>query len=112
MNIKTRLICLQLKYASLRMRGIRDKSAIVNAPLASKQYRQSPIVQGGMEIPCEVTVKMWGTCINLMLIEKYKQLVEQLYIESNSEEILGSFLEPNENIDDFSISPSAKKNPK
>ena len=32
-------------------------------------------------------------------MEKYKQLVQQLYIEPKNEEILGSFLQANEMID-------------
>ena len=64
--------------SSLRdiMKFSMDRDAIVSAQLTSEPYRQSLIVQGGMEIPCKVTVKIPGTCINLLLMEKYKQLVE------------------------------------
>jgi len=87
-----------------------DRGAIVSAQLTSEHYRRSPIVQGGMEIPCKVTVKIPGTCINLLLMEKYKQLVEQLYIEPKTEEIFGSFLEPNEKIDDLPLpAPKPKR---
>ena len=55
--------------------------------------------QGGIEIACKVTVKIPGTCINILLMEKYKQLVQQLYIEPKNEEILGSYLQANETID-------------
>ena len=89
-----------------------DRGAIVSAQLTSEHYKQSPIVHGDMEISCKVTVKIPGTYINLLLMEKYKQLVEQLYIEPKNEEILGSFLEPNENNDDLPSHPAPKKNPK
>lgn len=79
-----------------------DRGAIVNAKLTSEHYRRSPIVQGGMEIPCKITVKIAGTCINLLLMEKYKQLIEELYIEPKNEENLGSFLQPN-NVTEESI---------
>ena len=42
-------------------------------------YRRSPLVQGGIEIPCVVTVPVPGTVINQLLMERYKQLVETLY---------------------------------
>ena len=45
-----------------------------------------------MEITCKITMKIPGTC---------KQLVQQLYIELKNEEILGSFLQANETIDGF-----------
>ena len=33
-----------------------------------------------------------GTVYNLLVLEKYRQFVEELYIEPKNEEILGSFL--------------------
>ena len=54
-----------------------DRGAIVSAQLTSEHYRRSRIVQGGMEIACKVTVKILGTCVNILLMEKYKQLVQQ-----------------------------------
>ena len=55
-----------------------------------------------MEITCKITMKIPGTC---------KQLVQQLYIELKNEEILESFLQANETIDGFeaqSVSKMAK----
>ena len=49
--------------------------------------------------------------MHLLLMENYKQPVEQLYIQPKNKEILGSFLEPNENIDDLPSHP-APENPK
>ena len=37
--------------------------------------------------------------VHILLMEKYKQLVQQLYIEPKNEEILGSYLQANETID-------------
>jgi len=51
------------------------------------------MVQGGIEIPCVVTVSMTSTVINQLLIERYKQLVETLYTEPKEEEILWTFLQ-------------------
>ena len=55
-----------------------------------------------MEITCKITMKIPGTC---------KQLVQQLYVELKNEEILESFLQANETIDGFeaqSVSKMAK----
>ena len=58
-----------------------------------------------MEIACKVTVKISGTCVNILLMEKYKQLVQQLYMKPKNEEILGSFLKANETIDGAEAQP-------
>lgn len=42
-------------------------------------------------------------------MEKYKQLKKQLYIEPKNDEILGSFLKSNENIDSLSSHARRKK---
>ena len=76
-----------------------DRGAIVSAQLTSEHYRRSPIVQGGIAIACKVTLKIPGTCVNILLMEKYKQPVQQLYIEPKNEEILGSFFQANETIE-------------
>jgi len=89
-----------------------DRGARVSAKLSSTNYRRSPLVQGGIEIPCIVTVSMPGTIINQLLMERYKQLVETLYAEPNEEEILGSFLTPDDSIDIRTGPTSVKKKKK
>ena len=56
-----------------------DRGAIITVTLTSDHYRRSPLVQGGMEIACKVTASIPGTCINLLLVEIYKKLVEDTY---------------------------------
>ena len=68
-----------------------DRGATATATLTSKHYRRSPLVQRGLDIPCKVSVTMPGTVSNLLVLEKYWQLVD-LYTEPKNEEILGSFL--------------------
>ena len=77
------------------MKFFLDRGAIANAQLTGEHYRRSPIVQGGMEIACKVTLKIPGMCVNILLMEKCKQLLQQLYIEPKNEEMLGSFLQAN-----------------
>ena len=66
-----------------------DRGAKVSVELTSSHYRQSTLVQGGIEIPFKVMANLPGN----LLWSKYKQLIHELYAEPKSEEILGSFLE-------------------
>ena len=91
-----------------------DIGANVSAKLRRTYYRRSPLVQGGIEIPCLVTVSKPGTVINQLLMERYTQLVETLYTEPKEEEILGTFLQL-ENTGEQDLAPVAlkqKKKPK
>ena len=51
-------------------------------------HRRSPLVKVGLEIPCKLSVSMLGTCLNLLLLERYEQLIEELYIEPKKKEFL------------------------
>ena len=53
--------------------------------------------------------KIPGTCINILLMDKYKELVEELYTEPNNEEVLGSFIEINKDIDNLPSQHAPKK---
>ena len=86
-----------------------SRGAIVSVQLTSEHYRRSPIVEGGMEIACKVTGKRPGTSLNILLMGKYTQLVQQLYIRPKNEEILGSFLQANETTDGVEVQPVSKK---
>lgn len=69
-----------------------DRGANITVTLTSEHYRRSPLVQGGMEIACKLTASIPGTCINLLLLERYKKLIQDTYTEPQNEEILGSYL--------------------
>ena len=70
-----------------------DRGATVNAKLTTTHYRRSPLFQGGLEIPCIVTVSMPGTVRNHMVMDRYKEIVTGLYCEPKNEITIGSFLE-------------------
>ena len=53
-----------------------DRGANITLTLTSDHYRRPPLVQGSMEIACKVIASIPGTCINLLLVERYKKLVE------------------------------------
>ena len=70
-----------------------DRGGSITAELTSDHYIRSPLIQGGIGIPCKVTANISGTVINLLIMEKYIQLVQELYTEPKDEDILGSFLQ-------------------
>ena len=108
MNTITHFIALQLNFASLgkkkrlvtyRWKYLEWRSilwtgdATVTAQLTAVHYRRSLLVQGGLEIPCKITVTISGTVSNLLCKKKYKNIVTGRYIEPKNEEIMGSFIQ-------------------
>ena len=74
-----------------------DRGALVFVEVSSNHYRYSPLVQGGLEIPCRLSVKLAVAMIkNNMLVDRYNQILEELYEEPSEEIIIGSIL-----LDDF-----------
>ena len=70
-----------------------DRGALVEAELSSTNYRRSPLVQGGLEIPCIIRIKMLSTRKNKELLARYKKIYDENY--SKAEElVMGSFLAP------------------
>ena len=69
-----------------------DTGAKVSAQLTGTHYKRSPLFQGGLEIPCLVTVPIPGSIKGQMLIQHYQQMVEELYCAPKEEVIMGSFL--------------------
>ena len=67
-----------------------DRGATVSVVFTRTHYRRSSLVKGEFEIPCKVSVSMHGTCLNLLLLERCKQLSEELFIEPKEETVLGS----------------------
>ena len=72
---------------------ILDSGAIVTTKLSSPKYRRSPLVQGGFEISCIVMVEMLDTVANNRLLDKYLELLNSLYEESNMSLYMSSFVE-------------------
>ena len=82
-----------------------QRGAIVEAKLLSTDYRQSPLVQRGLEIPCNVIIKMPSTLINKKIIEKFKVMLDVLYVEPDGSVVVGSFLH---HTLDHPLAPTAK----
>ena len=64
--------------------------ATVDVELTSDYFRL-PLVQGGLEIKCKVTVKVPNTTPR-QVTERYRSLVEERCDKPKEEEIIGSFI--------------------
>ena len=87
-----------------------DRGAEVNVQVSGNHYRRSPLVQGGLEIPCRLSARISVPSVkNNMLIERYKSILEELYEEPSEEIIMGSLLfdDPTEREVDMSLPDEA-----
>ena len=75
-----------------------DRGATVKAVITCSYYRRSPLFQGGLKIPCSVTVSMQGTIRNNLLLDRHRELVTELYCEPKDEIIIGNFILPTEQV--------------
>ena len=71
---------------------ILDRGAVCTIKIRGKHYRRCPLVQGELEIPCDVTISMIGSVVNHLLLAKYESLLKELYVEPKDEEIVATFL--------------------
>ena len=62
-----------------------NRGAVTYAELTLTHYQRSPIMQGGMEILCKVTVKLHGNVKNHMFLDWCMQHVNFLYCEPKEE---------------------------
>ena len=67
-----------------------DRGPTVSVMLET-HYDRSPLIKSGLEIPCKVSASIRGTCLNLVLLERYKQLSEELCVEPKEGTVLRSF---------------------
>ena len=68
-----------------------DRGAQVAVKIRGWGYRGSILVQGGLEVPCEIKITMVGSIINHHLLVRYESLLRELYIEPKNEEIIDNF---------------------
>ena len=58
-----------------------ERGEKIEAQLTSTIYQRTPIIQGGLEIPCKVIVRMSATVLSQTLMDRYKELVTDFYSE-------------------------------
>ena len=84
-----------------------ERGAKITVKLSSIHYRRSPLFQGGLEIPCEVTVTIATIIKGHLLMQSYERMVHELYCEPKNEIIMGTVIE-NINVD-FHVQSKKKK---
>ena len=70
---------------------ILDRGAKIEVKLRETHYRRSPVVRGGLEIPCDLVIRMPNTMKSAELLKKYLKLFENCYEEPQEIVILGTF---------------------
>ena len=70
---------------------ILDRGAKIEVKLRETHYRRSPVVQGGLEIPCDLVIRMPNTMKSAESLKKYLKLFENCYEEPQEIVILGTF---------------------
>ena len=84
-----------------------DREVKITAKLSSIHYRRSLLFQGGLDIPCEVTVTISVSIKRNLLMQHYEKMVHEFYCQPKNETIMGSLIE-NINVN-FDIQPKKKK---
>ena len=71
-----------------------DRGFTATISLSSTHYRRSPLVQGGLGIPCKMVITMdIRTKRQQEVLDRYKELVNNFYFEPpDGEDIVGSFV--------------------
>ena len=70
---------------------ILDRGAKTEVKLHETHYRRSPLVQGGLEIPCDLVIRMPNAMKSAELLKKYLKLFENCYEEPQEIVILWTF---------------------
>ena len=90
-----------------------DRRATAFIKLHSTNYCVSPLVQGGLEIPCRVEIQMPLTLNNREIIDLYKNMIDFSYDSREKDFVVGSILSTNEEVESIleaCISSARKKN--
>ena len=91
-----------------------DRGALVFVKVSSTNIRRSPLFQGGLEIPCIVTVSYPKTINGKQVLDRYRQMVNDLYKDPDDPIIIGSIEENSVDSVDWrkSVTVSKKKKEK
>ena len=69
-----------------------DRGISMHCKLTSKHYCRSPLVQGELEIKCEVVINSRATVLQSRLTVRYLEFVQNLYIEHVEERVVGELI--------------------
>ena len=86
-----------------------DRGARIIATLTSTSYYASPLVQGGLEIPCLIKVYMPRTVKNKQIISLYEEMIEALHQEKDGRPVIESILNCSETTEPADIARTGTK---
>ena len=90
-----------------------QRGAAVSVKVTRKYCRRGQLVQGGSEVPCEISIRMPAGIVNHTLLQRYETLLRELYTEPKEEEVMGTFLSGLEaNAINFFVEPHQKNDRK
>ena len=96
-SLQTKLLHLSMEISRAFFEILPDRGTEVSITITGIHYRRSPLVQGGLEIPCNLNASLPGySAWNYVLLQKHLEIVSDLYVEPANEENIDSFLIPNE----------------
>ncbi len=75
-------------------------TAEVKLKIVDVDYRRSPLIRGGLEIPVEVIVKMVNNCKNKEAVTKYTEQKYKEPVDGKYEDISATVLASKESDDD------------
>ena len=90
---------------------ILQRGTTVSANICQKHYNGTSLVQGGLEVPCQITVCIPGSVVNHRRWSRCETLLRNLNIEPKDGEIMGTFLFITESLREAEpLQPQRKKN--
>ena len=69
-----------------------NRGILTHCKLTSRHYRRTPLVQGGLEIKCEVVINSRTTVLQSRLTARYLELIQNLYTEPVEERMMGELV--------------------
>ena len=64
----------------------------ISPKIRGRHCRRTPLIQGGLEVPCDVTITMVGSVMNHLFLNRYQTLLKEFCLDPKVEEIIGTFL--------------------
>ena len=85
---------------------LNKKEKLTNMKVTGEHYRQNPLLQEGLEVPCEISVRMSAYIVNHTLLQDCEILLRELYTEPKEDEVMGTFLSgPEADVINFFVQP-------
>ena len=69
-----------------------NRGILTHCKLTSRHYRRTPLVQGGLEIKCEMVINSRTTVLQSRLTARYLELIQNLYTEPAEERMMGELV--------------------